>query len=336
MFREYLQQNNFTKRLAVLSKKFKNKRILIYGAGLLFKYISENHNLSNLNIIGISDRKYLSEDSGNVFGGYNIIPYDSLMSTEFDYILLTVKEGESLKKYLSKMIEPRKIVPLFKQSIFSKILNKFKPKKESNTAVLIKQNGKKIYNPKIKNLNIHFWGSNNYIEIHEPYRIRDVKIACGNKNKLVILGNNRHTKANIILEKQNTLSIGTNTTMTDVKLWFSGATGTNITIGKDCMFSYGIEFRTGDGHSIYDIHSKQLLNHHQDIEIKNHVWIGRNSLILKNTKLASNTIVGANSLVNKKFEEENCIIAGNPAKIIKREVNWDRRPTDFFDSTLLR
>lgn len=27
-------------------------------------------------------------------------------------------------------------------------------------------------------------------------------------------------------------------------------------------------------------------------------------------------------MVNKKFEEEGCIIAGNPAKVIKRNIRW--------------
>lgn len=35
--------------------------------------------------------------------------------------------------------------------------------------------------------------------------------------------------------------------------------------------------------------------------------------------------VGACSLVNKKFEEEYTIIAGNPARVVKRQINWDTK-----------
>lgn len=46
-------------------------------------------------------------------------------------------------------------------------------------------------------------------------------------------------------------------------------------------------------------------------------WIGMNSVVLPGVELGNRTIVGAGSVVTKSFKEGNCIIAGNPAKIIK-------------------
>ena len=46
-------------------------------------------------------------------------------------------------------------------------------------------------------------------------------------------------------------------------------------------------------------------------------WIGMNSIILPGVKLANHIIVGAGSVVTKSFNEENIIIAGNPAKKIR-------------------
>ena len=40
-------------------------------------------------------------------------------------------------------------------------------------------------------------------------------------------------------------------------------------------------------------------------------------MILKGSKIPSNSMIGACSLVNKEFTEENTVIAGSPAKIIK-------------------
>lgn len=52
------------------------------------------------------------------------------------------------------------------------------------------------------------------------------------------------------------------------------------------------------------------------IVIGNDCFIGMNSIILKGTTLGNNVIVGAGSVVHGTFPD-NCIIAGNPAKIIK-------------------
>lgn len=52
------------------------------------------------------------------------------------------------------------------------------------------------------------------------------------------------------------------------------------------------------------------------IEIGDDCFIGMNSIILKGTKLGNNVIVGAGSVVHGSFPD-NCIIAGNPAKIVK-------------------
>jgi len=46
-------------------------------------------------------------------------------------------------------------------------------------------------------------------------------------------------------------------------------------------------------------------------------WIGMAAKILPATVLGDFTIVGAGSVVTSSFEEGYCIIAGNPAKIIK-------------------
>ena len=91
------------------------------------------------------------------------------------------------------------------------------------------------------------------------------------------------------------------------------------------MFSVGVVVRSGDAHVVYDKDTKQVLNPDSDVEIGNHCWIAWNCQILKGSKIPNGSIVGGNSFVNKKFEEESCVIAGTPAKVVKRNIGWDRR-----------
>ena len=52
------------------------------------------------------------------------------------------------------------------------------------------------------------------------------------------------------------------------------------------------------------------------IKIKNNVWIGSNTTILQGVTIGCGAIIGAGSVVTKDVPD-NCVVAGNPAKIIK-------------------
>lgn len=53
------------------------------------------------------------------------------------------------------------------------------------------------------------------------------------------------------------------------------------------------------------------------ISIGNNVWVGDKATILPNVTIGDNCIIGANSVVTKSFPR-NCVIGGNPAKIIRQ------------------
>lgn len=55
----------------------------------------------------------------------------------------------------------------------------------------------------------------------------------------------------------------------------------------------------------------------KEIRIGKNCFIGCNSIILKGTVLGDGCVVGAGAVVSGIFED-NCVIAGNPAKVIKR------------------
>ena len=53
------------------------------------------------------------------------------------------------------------------------------------------------------------------------------------------------------------------------------------------------------------------------IKIGDYCWIGINALVLAGVELGPSTIVGGGSIVTKSFPDGYCVIAGNPAKVIK-------------------
>ena len=75
---EHLKQCKFDKYFKKLTKKLKGKKVIIYGTGSMFQYIQKNYDLSGLNIIGVSDGKYLLEQEGEEDLGYKIIPKEKL------------------------------------------------------------------------------------------------------------------------------------------------------------------------------------------------------------------------------------------------------------------
>jgi acetyltransferase-like isoleucine patch superfamily enzyme len=94
-----------------------------------------------------------------------------------------------------------------------------------------------------------------------------------------------------------------------------------ITIGKDTLMAWDSLITDADHHHILD-KKGHTVNKPQEVNIGHHVWIGGRAMILKGVSVPDNCVVGAQSLVTHTFNENNCIIAGNPAKVIKNSINW--------------
>ncbi|MCB9188183.1 MAG: acyltransferase [Flavobacteriales bacterium] len=93
-----------------------------------------------------------------------------------------------------------------------------------------------------------------------------------------------------------------------------------LTIGDRCAIAWNCQFLDNDFHelSIDGVFRKKSA----PISIGDHVWIGSNVKIYKGVKIPSNCVVASDSVVKGVFEEENCLIAGNPAKIVRRNISW--------------
>ena len=82
------------------------------------------------------------------------------------------------------------------------------------------------------------------------------------------------------------------------------------------MFSYGITIRNNDSHKVLDINGK-ITNVPGDIIIKDHVWICQDVSIIKGVEIGENSIIGFGSVVTKGCPP-NSVLAGNPAKVIRK------------------
>lgn len=106
----------------------------------------------------------------------------------------------------------------------------------------------------------------------------------------------------------------------------------NILIGKDVFLSYGIHLMTSDAHLIYGVKDKKRLNFSKSILIGDHVWIGQYTSVFKGTTIGSGSIIGGTSTITGKNCPSNTIWAGNPAKMIKKDIFWETSCTNLFDA----
>ncbi len=86
-----------------------------------------------------------------------------------------------------------------------------------------------------------------------------------------------------------------------------------ISIGKGSWIAPNVGLITAN-HTFNDLDKHDEA---KSIIIGKQCWIGMNSVLLPGVILGDNTIVGAGSIVTKSFPEGHCVIAGNPAKLIK-------------------
>lgn len=166
-------------------------------------------------------------------------------------------------------------------------------------------------------------GKNNKIIVKKGSVLKKCCFTFYGDNNTIVIGENV-TGIGVIFhfeDSKNSISIGNDTKICG-RTELAAIENTSISIGDSCLFSSGISFRTGDSHSVIDLYCKRL-NPSKNITIGKHVWIGQSVTVTKGVIIPDNCVVGIGAIVTKQFSETNIAIAGNPAKIIKQEINWD-------------
>jgi acetyltransferase-like isoleucine patch superfamily enzyme len=91
-----------------------------------------------------------------------------------------------------------------------------------------------------------------------------------------------------------------------------------IRIGTDTRIANEVIITDSDYHQILrDGHKIS-----KPVDIGDHVWIGMRAIILKGVKIGNGAVIAAGAVVTKDVPAR-CLVAGVPAKIIRKNIEWE-------------
>lgn len=199
----------------------------------------------------------------------------------------------------------------------------------NNNKIIIIENGQERLlraDERIHGLNINIHGNNNIVRIEYPINANNSCINILNDDVVVQIGSsslfhNVRIDCSHGIGQQCKIGRGLTVHGMNIKLCEHCV----CIIGEDCMFSNSINIWATDGHSVLDKNTRQILNHADTpLIIGNHVWVGEGVRMTKRTRIYDNSICAGGAVCYKDYKQSNVVIAGNPGKVVRTDIDWDR------------
>lgn len=177
---------------------------------------------------------------------------------------------------------------------------------------------------------ITFRGSNNRLVVHPQARFRLLHAVFDCSEGTLVIGKaGKHGNASwsVRVGQDATVAIGDKVTTTG-RIAVSAVEGARISIGDDVMIASDIQIRGDDGHPIFDVRTGKRVNPARDITIGDHVWIGLGSSVLGGADIGTGSVIGTRSVVTGAVPN-NCVAVGSPARVVRRDIAWERPHLSF-------
>ncbi len=318
--KKYKKTNHDTAFLQALENAG-NREILIWGACERGKKIFEKIKLQ-LHFLGKFGGYIDSNDEINEYDGFKCIRPENVDKSKNFIVFALLNNYDSVDSLLSE-----------KDFLHYKDYIRFYNSAYTITSVdgyYFDEFGNEIYGD-FKNAEVVLQGYDNLLVIESDTKISDVLFVL-NENSIIFIAEKVFLGSGGIrfsVRTNSFLYIDENTTIIKNDDFLLNQKSFCY-VGKDCMFSYNIDVTACDGHNLFDLNTKRNLNKNKvyEIIIRDHVWLGKNSTILYGADIGSGSVLGSNSFVNKKVPP-NVVVAGNPSKIIRENVAWDRSQYPF-------
>jgi acetyltransferase-like isoleucine patch superfamily enzyme len=94
----------------------------------------------------------------------------------------------------------------------------------------------------------------------------------------------------------------------------------HVKIGRHCLLGHYTLIVDRNEHGV---EQRELAPPAASVIIEDHVWIGSRAIILPGISIGTGAVVGAGSVVTRDVPA-NCLVVGNPARIVRRFATGER------------